>query len=418
MKPWKELTHFAALDWADDHHDLVVVDAGGQVMLELTFEHNAQGWQQAQRTLAQWPGLPVALETSAGPAVDQLVQRGFTVYPVMPKAAARYRERKRPTGPKDDLHDAWSLADALRTDGHGWCALSPLDPLTAELRALCRDEVALIEQRTALVNQLQAALKEYYPAVLEAFEDWTAPSAWAFVLAFPTPTALVNAGKRKWEKFLHTHKLWRPQTASQRLEIFARASEFSGSVAITAAKSLLAQSLARLLQTLEHQLEVYRARIRELFNKHPDHELFGSLPGAGSKLAPRLLVELAAANWTHLSQVQARAGTAPVTYQSGQIRRVKIRRACTHWLRATLHLWADLSRHYSAWAAAYYRAHRDKGQSHACALRCLAHRWLEIIGAMVRTGTTYNPEKHLAQIQKHGSYVLKLIPCPETKSCE
>ena len=409
MKPWKEQTHFAALDWADDHHDLVVVDAGGQVVLELTFEHDAEGWQQAQQALAQWPEVPVAVETSAGPAVDQLLQRGFSVFPVMPKAAARYRERKRPTGCKDDLHDAWSLADALRTDGHAWCALSPLDPLTSELRTLCRDEVTLIGQRTALVNQLLAALKEYYPAALEAFEDWTAPYTWAFVLAFPTPAALKAAGKRTWEKFLHTHKLWRPQTAIDRLEIFARADQFKGTAAITAAKSMLVQSLARLLQTLEQQLAAYRARIQMLFDQHPDQELFGSLPGAGSKLAPRLLAELAGVNWRQLTQVQARAGTAPVTYQSGQAKRVKIRRACILPLRATLHLWADLSRHSSAWAAAFYRAHRDKGQSHACALRCLAHRWLKIIGAMIQTRTTYDAAKHLFQIQQHGSYVFQLL---------
>jgi len=95
---------------------------------------------------------------------------------------------------------------------------------------------------------------------------------------------------------------------------------------------------------------------------------------------------------------------------------VKIRRACTLSLRATLHLWADLSRHYSAWAAAFYRAHRDKGQSHACALRCLAHRWLEIIGGMIRTHTTYNAEHHLREIQKHGSYVLRLINTPDPKT--
>jgi len=409
MKPWNELTHFAALDWADDHHDLVVVDAGGQVVVELTFKHTAEGWQQAQQALAKWPDVPVAVETSAGPAVDQLLQRGFSVFPVMPKAAARYRERKRPSGAKDDLHDAWSLADALRTDGQAWCVLSPLDPLTSELRALCRDEITLIEQRTALVNQILAALKEYYPAALEAFDDWTAPYTWAFVLAFPTPTALKGAGKRKWEKFLHTHKLWRPQTATDRLEIFARADQFKGTAGITAAKSMLAQSLARLLQTLEQQLAAYRARIQVLFDQHPDHELFGSLPGAGSKLAPRLLVELAGVNWMQLSQVQARAGTAPITYESGQTKRVKIRRACVLPLRATLHLWADLSRHYSAWAAAFYQAHRDKGQSHACALRCLAHRWLKIIGAMVQTRTIYNADKHLVQIQKHGSYVFKLL---------
>jgi hypothetical protein len=62
---------------------------------------------------------------------------------------------------------------------------------------LCRDEVALIEERTALVNQLIAALYEYYPTALEAFEDWTLEAAWAFIEAFPTPQALARAGKRR-----------------------------------------------------------------------------------------------------------------------------------------------------------------------------------------------------------------------------
>jgi hypothetical protein len=99
------------------------------------------------------------------------------------------------------------LADALRTDGHAW-RVRPQDEATAILRALCRDEIALIEQRTALVNQLQAALREYYPVALELFADWTAPHAWALVLQFPTPGQLQAAGKRKWEKFLHTQRLW------------------------------------------------------------------------------------------------------------------------------------------------------------------------------------------------------------------
>jgi hypothetical protein len=113
------------------------------------------------------------------------------------------------------------------------------------LRALCRDEIALIEQRTALVNQLQAALREYYPAALEAFDDWTAPYAWALLLQFPTPAQLQAAGKRKWEKFLHTQHLWRPQTAKTRLEVFGNANALTASPPVTTAKSLLAVSLAK-----------------------------------------------------------------------------------------------------------------------------------------------------------------------------
>src|SRR6185295_20280528 len=102
----------------------------------------------------------------------------------------------------------------------------------------------------------------------------------------------VKAGKRKWENFLHSHKLWRPQTAEKRLEIFARAHEFCGTAAVTRAKSRLAVSAAKVLQSLQKQLEEYREAIEQLFARHPDHDLFGSLPGAGDKLAPRLLSEI------------------------------------------------------------------------------------------------------------------------------
>ena len=112
-----------------------------------------------------------------------------------------------------------------------------------ELRLLCRDEVALIEQRTALICQLRAALHEYYPVVLEAFEDWTVRSAWAFVEAFPTPEALAKAGKRKWEKFLHTHKLYRKQTHQKRLDLFAQAQTFCGNRATTGANRAAGFSL-------------------------------------------------------------------------------------------------------------------------------------------------------------------------------
>jgi hypothetical protein len=140
-----------------------------------------------------------------------------------------------------------------------------------------------------MVNQLRKALAEYYPAVLEAFTDWTVPAPWAFIERFASPQALKKAGKRQWEKFLHTHRLYRSDTYPQRLEIFSRAEEFCGPQAVTNAKSMLAVSLAKQLRVLEQQLGVYRDRINQLFREHPDHDLFGSLPGVGEKLGPRLL---------------------------------------------------------------------------------------------------------------------------------
>jgi len=331
------------------------------------------------------------------------------VYPLNPKAAGRYRERKSPVGGKSDRLDAWSFGDALRTDGHGWQCLKSDDPLTQELRILSRDEVQLIQQRTALVSQLRSALREYYPAALEAFEDWINLSAWEFVEACPTPALLVKAGKRRWEKVLHGHRLARPETYQKRLEVFARADRFCGPPAVTKAKSRLAVVLTSQLRVLEKQLQEYRQAIEGLFAQHPDHDIFGSLPGAGSKLAPRLLSEFGQqrARFPDAQAIQCYAGTAPVTQQSGKSRWVHFRTGCNKFLRATVHLWANLSRDKCAWAQAYYQHKRGHGMSHACALRCLGQRWLKILWKMWQTGTTYDEALHARNQVKHGSWIIQ-----------
>lgn len=421
MQTYEELTHYAGLDWARDHHAVAVVDQAGQVVEEFEFEHTLEGWQKFAERTARFERLAVAIETSRGAAVDQLLQRNYSVYPVNPVASESYRQRKVPSGTKTDHHDAWGLADALRLDGRGWRPLSPADPLSLELRLLCKDEVALIGQRTQLVNELQQALLEYYPAALEAFEDWTLAFCWEFIIEFPTPEQLVKAGKRRWEKFLHSHRLWRPESAARRLEIFARASQFQGSAPVVKAKAQLAVSLCRLLRTLDQQLKEYRRQIEALFQSHPDHDLFGSLPGAGAVLAPRLLAAVGTDLKRYGEQVsvlQAFAGTAPISFQSGQLHKAKMRWACDKFLRATVHLWADCFWKYCPWGAAYYRKKRQEGKSHACALRCLGQRLLRILFRMILDRKPYDADLHARNQEKHGSWVVSLLDCPTAKVCE
>ena len=409
---WSERAAFVGFDWASDHHDVVLVNQAGKIVEDFRFDDTAEGWQVLKKRLSKHPGVAVAIETSSGATVERLLEAGYAVYPVNPKAAKGYRERKAPSGTKTDRVDAWSLADALRLDGHTWRALKPDDPQTVELRLLCRDEIALIQQRTALVCQLKATLGEYYPVALEAFDDWTLPYTWAFIEAFPTPAALVAAGKRKWAKFLHTHKLYRPQTYPKRLRLFAQGQDFCGSPALTNAKSMLAVALAGQLRVLQRHLDKFRERIQKLFAEHPDHDVFGSLPGAGAKLAPRLLSEIGddRERFDSPEALQCYTGTAPVSYQSGRFKKVHFRRACHKALRHTVHLWADLSRRTCPWADAYYHKKREEGQSHASALRCLGQRWLKILWKMWQTRERYDPELHQRNQLKHGSWVIELLP--------
>jgi transposase len=421
MKSWQQITHYAGFDWARDHHDVVILDQHAHIVADFQFEHTQAGWQLFGEKTAPFPHLAVAIETSRGPAVDQLLQADYTVYPVNPLAAKSYRQRRAPSGTKTDHLDAWSLAEALRTEGQAWRALVPTDDLSLQLRLLCQDEVVLIAQRTQLVNQLQQALVDYFPVALESYEDWTSPACWDFILEFPTPQALVGAGKRRWEKFLHTHRLWRPDTVAKRLELFARADQFQGSPAAIRAKSQLATSLCKLLRTLQQQLDEYRQKIEKLFADHPDHDLFGSLPGAKKVLAPRLLAAIGGDPDRYggsVTVLQAFAGTAPISYQSGKRQCVRIRWACDKFMRHTIHLWADCFRRAVPWAKVYYQNKRQSGMNHACAIRCLGQRLLKILFRMLTDKKPYNANLHARNQLKHGSWVLKLVPEASAKAGE
>jgi len=91
-----------------------------------------------------------------------------------------------------------------------------------------------------------------------------------------------------------------------------------------------------------------------------------------------------------------------------------MRRACNKTLRATVHLWADLSRPLCAWAQAYYQQKKDQGMGHAAALRCLGQRWLKILWKMWQTRTPYDEALHMRNQISHGSWVVSLITSAES----
>src|SRR6266403_5441911 len=200
-----------------------------------------------------------------------------------------------------------------------------------------------------------------------------------FLQRFPTPELLAQAGKGQWQKFLHSRRLWGSDQGPRRMEIFAHATEFAGTAPTVKAKSLLALSLVQMLFTIEKQLALYRQQIEALFARHPDHDLFGSLPGAGPKIAPRLLSEIGDDRERFdgdARNLQCIGGTAPVTKRSGKYRHCHQRWACDKHLRHAIYLFAEKSLSRCAWAERYYQHHRQKDRSHANALRRLGHRWL------------------------------------------
>ena len=163
------------IDWADKEHVYCLMDEAGTTLSTGTIEHTAEGLEHFVNTVrarAQRPGdVLVALETSHGPLVGALLEHGFTVYALNPKAVERNRERFRMSGAKSDLRDAWVLATMLRTDRQLYRPITPDSEGAQELRALTRDRADLVRTRTMLSNQLTTCLKTYFPEFLTLFAD-------------------------------------------------------------------------------------------------------------------------------------------------------------------------------------------------------------------------------------------------------
>ena len=142
---------FVGIDWGASHHQLCVVDAAGARRRQVRLAHDVAGLAQLDNELGTLGAqLPVAVERAEGLLVEHLQARGHLVYPVSPRIAARARERYRTASSKDDIFDAFVLADTLRHEHAHWRPLPTCSRLLAELRALTRDRDRLLatQQRT------------------------------------------------------------------------------------------------------------------------------------------------------------------------------------------------------------------------------------------------------------------------------
>lgn len=136
---------YAGLDWADRHHDLVIIDETGRKVGQLRVEHTPEGLTQLVtflRGIAPLDQIACIVETIHGLLISTLLEAGVTLYPVNPKTVDRKRNA---SGAKTDLIDAYLLAKHGRSEFADLRRLEPDSPKIAELKALSRDQDALIQ---------------------------------------------------------------------------------------------------------------------------------------------------------------------------------------------------------------------------------------------------------------------------------
>ena len=393
---------FCGIDWAEDHHDVAVVDRDGQLLAHQRISDDAAGLARLLELLAGHGDspedpVPVAIETPRGLLVACLRATGRTVYPVNPMAVARYRDRHTVAGRKSDKGDAAVLANVLRTDRHAHRPLPADSELAQAIAVLARAQQDAVWDRTTAHNKLRSHLREYFPGFLTAFaaarDGIMRPEARVILAAAPAPADAARLTVAQLRALLRKAGRSRGIDAeAQRLHETLRQEQMRQ-------LPLVEQAMGRQTLALLRQLEAACASASDLeqaaaesFNQHPDAGIITSFPGIGTLTGARVLAETGddRSRFQDARGLKAYAGSAPITRASGKTRSVTHRKVKNNRLAAAGYTWAFAALTASPGARAHYDRRRDAGDRHTAAQRNLFNRLLGCLHHCLATGQHYN----------------------------
>ena len=390
---------FVGHDWAEKHHDIHIDDQDGRQSAKARVPEGIEGVRQFLELVADLNVDPrdvlIATETDRGLFVTALVAAGFSVIALNPMSTARYRQRLSNSGAKSDAGDAKTLAAVARLDGHSHRPLLPDSNLVDAIKITARAHQNLIWARNRQLNQVRSALREFYPAALEAFPILAHPDCLGVLSVAPTPTkgrklslASIKAAMKKGGRKRGFDK------RAQQIQEVLRRDQLEAPPQIETAMGSLVEALIAVAMELENQIQRIEIELGELFDTHTDARIIRSIPGLATKLGARVLGEFGDATG-RFDDAKARknyAGTSPVTRASGRSHVVLARHARNLRLADTCYQWAFVSITASEGARIYYDQKRAKGDSHSKALRALSNRLVGILHGCLANQTHYDEQ--------------------------
>lgn len=397
---------FVGNDWAQDHHDVWVMDDTGKKLAFHQFPEGIEGVADFHELVGDFvtdPGdVVVGIEIDRGLWVTALLGAGYQVYAVNPKAASRYRDRHSVSGAKSDRGDAKVLADLVRTDRHNHRQIAGDSSHVQGIKVLARAHQTLIWERKRYTNRLRSSLREYYPAALETFPHLADRDSVVVLAVAPTPdtgarltlpqikAALKRGGRQRYidkkareiQKGLRTEHLQTPGAVSDAFGATTR-------------------STVRIITEINQQITELGAQMADSFKEHPDADIYLSLPGCGDVLGSRVLAEFGddSERYTDVKSRRNYAATSPLTIASGKNKRVVARYVRNDRLYDATIRWAFCSLTASPGCRAFYDERRAKGDTHYRALRTVGNRLVGILHGCLRHGTLYNEDTAWAHRQ-------------------
>jgi transposase len=394
---------YCGIDWAENHHDVALVDADGNLVAKRRIADSVAGFAELTAMLAdagdaEESPIPVAIETSRGLLVAALRVTGRPVFPINPMAVARYRERHSVSRKKSDHVDAMTLANILRTDAHMHRPLPADTELARAIAVLARAHQDATWRRTRAGNELRSLLREYHPGFLEAFAgrgatNLASADARAVLAIAPTPAAAAKLTKSRVVAALRRGGRKRNlDKLAERLHQHLRRPQLRQDPMVEEAMGAQALRLLATLNTECDSVDQLGHAVTDAFATHPDHKIITSFTGLGDLTGARVLAEIGddRSRFADARSLKAYAGSAPITRASGRTLSVTRRRVKNNRLAAAGFVWAFVAATHSPGASTLYYQRREHGDRHAAALRNVFNRLIGCLFHCLKTGQTYD----------------------------
>lgn len=325
--------------------------------------------------------LPVAVARASGHQVAYL-----------PGLAMRRISDLHPGTAKTDARDAYVIADAARTLPHTLRRVDTGDEALAELEVLVGYDDDLAGEVTRVSNRIRGLLTQIHPALERILGPKVQhPAVLELLSRYGGPAGLRAAGRAKLVEIVKTRA---PRMGARLIDqTLAALDEQTVVVPGTAAAEKVLPRLADSLRDLLRQRGQVAAEVEGMLDDHPLAEVLTSMPGIGVRTAARILLDVGDGTaFPTSAHLAAYAGLAPVTRRSGSsIRGEHPPKGGNKQLKRAFFLSAFASLAHPP-SRAYYDRKRAEGKKHNAALICLARRRIDVLHAMLRTKTRYQPK--------------------------
>jgi transposase len=411
-----EYAAWIGLDWGSYKHAICLQPTDSKVVERCILEQKPEalhGW--FMNLLARFGGrkVAIAIEQTRGAVIHFLLGLDHVhIFPIHPKSLKNYRDALHPSGAKDDPTDAELLLQFLTLHKNRIKPWIPNEPGIRLLLRLVECRRKIVGKRVRLTNELTQLLKEYFPLALDCAGDLGAPMACDFLSKWATLEKLQNSRPETIRTFYQEHNSRSNDVIEDRLQQIRSALPLTTDDSIIEPSVFMVKSITPQLHLAIAAIAQFDHKIKEIFQKHPDAQIFSSFPGAGSVLAPRLLAAMGSdrSRFRSSLEVAQYSGIAPVTERSGKAKWLHRRFACSRFVKQSFHEFAAQSILYCTWARGYYDQKKTEGKRHHVAVRALAYRWIRIIYRCWKNRIPYDEDTYVKSLRQRKPACQQSLP--------